>query len=64
MALVDALSKLHATVAGLGEILQSVSTQPIKIAVTTSGSSDDRTDAEAIKRGQKPETLAALRRAL
>jgi hypothetical protein len=62
MSLVDGLNTAAKSLQAFADLLDAVSAQTIRIAIDAT--SDDRADADAIKRGQKPETLAAMRKAL
>jgi hypothetical protein len=65
VALVDALHQASTGLKALGQQLTNITATPVQISVTaTAGAGNDQTDAEAIKRGQKPETVAAMRKAL
>jgi hypothetical protein len=62
MSLVDGLEAAAKSLQAFADLMDAVTAQTIK--VTVEATSDDRTEADAIKRGQKPETLAATRTAL
>jgi hypothetical protein len=62
MALVDGLDAAAKSLQAFAELMDAVSAQTIRIAIETT--QEDRTSADAIKRGQTPETLAAIRKAL
>jgi hypothetical protein len=62
MALADALEIGAAALQKLADQMQGLSGAAVKVTVTSA--TDDRAEAEAIKRGQKPEVIAAMRKQL
>lgn len=69
MGLLDSFAQLADTVAGVAANLKAMSTRPLQVDVTVSVESSasvdaDNREAEAIKRGQRPQTVAAMRRAI
>lgn len=61
--LTAALKQATASLAEFAQGMAAVQVKPIQITVA-GGGTDDRTEAEAIKRGQRPEFIAAVRKAL
>lgn len=59
-ALDQAAAKLRAFAAAS----KAATAQPLKIEVAVAGGGNDKAEADAIKRGQRPELIAALRKAL
>lgn len=65
MALTDALAQGAAGLEAFGKQMAAISGSAVQVTVTAApGPGADRTEAEAIKRGQKPESIAAMRKAL
>ncbi len=64
MALTDALERGAASLKALSEQMAQISGQVMRVEIQAASAGADRDDAEAIKRGQKPETIAAMKRAL
>jgi hypothetical protein len=63
--LVNALTQGEQALNAFAEAMARLSNQPAaELTVGDSGALGDRLEAEAIKRGQKPEVIAALRKAL
>jgi hypothetical protein len=62
--LVQALAAATRQLQALAALAQQSATQPIRIEANLTGGGDDRTEADAIKRGQRPEQVAAIRKAL
>jgi hypothetical protein len=63
MPLADAFDEAAGSVARFAEALRAITATPVRIQVA-SGAGSDRAEADAIKRGQRPEQVAALRKAL
>jgi hypothetical protein len=63
MSLADSLTEATSKLLELGQAMQALTAQPLVIDATVTSSSD-AADADAIKRGQKPQSLEALRKAL
>jgi hypothetical protein len=63
MPLADAFDQAAAGAARLADALRTITAAPIRIQVAA-GAGSDRDEADAIKRGQRPEQVAALRKAL
>ena len=64
MALRDALDQADEALRRLAERLAALSRQSIVLEIRMTGPGSDRQEAEAIKRGQRPEQIAALRKVL
>ena len=64
MALTDALDRGADSLKKFGQQMAAVSGTAVTVQVNGAGSGSDRDEAEAIKRGQRPELLAAMRKAL
>jgi hypothetical protein len=65
--LTDALTQGAKALEAFAAAMASLSNQPaaqVDIGSAEQGALGDRLEAEAIKRGQKPEVIAALRKAL
>lgn len=60
--LTDALGKAAAGLKAFADQMAAVSGKPVQIQVQATGA--DRAEAEAIKRGQRPEQVAAMKKAL
>jgi hypothetical protein len=63
MNLADSLAEATSQLLTLGQAMQALTAQPLVIDATVTSSSDT-VEADAIKRGQKPQSLEALRKAL
>jgi hypothetical protein len=63
MNLADSLAEATSKLVQLGDAMQALTAQPLVIDATVTSSSD-AVEADAIKRGQKPQSLEALRKAL
>ena len=64
MSLIDGLNEAAQTLKTFAALLDAVAAQPIQITVAATTGADDKAEADAIKRGQRPESLAALKQAL
>lgn len=65
MGLADACEQATEQITAMARALADVAARPVRVdVVETASSASDRARADAIKRGQAPEELAALREAL
>ena len=62
--LVQALAQATRQLQALADIAKRSTSQPLRIEAEVVGAADDRSEAEAIKRGQRPEQITAIRKAL